>query len=88
MASVRRSIRSSQAVQGGVDYDPEKQGSGSVKPRPEGPKSKTPGTEQEGKQSRKNPSAGALSVLPDMPLDVLYDVSCRIVSIADEKRVM
>lgn len=54
-------------------------------PAPRGPKSRASESitsKQKGKQPGKRRDAGNLSRLPDMPLDVMYDVSYRIVSIA------
>ena len=91
MAPARQPTRSPQAVQRGVhsgrsggDYDPDKQGSG---PRSMiGPEPRASGKttlKQEEKQSGKNHDAGKHSMLQNMPLDVLYDVSCGTISVSD-----
>jgi len=89
VASARRSVRSLQTVRcipsGDSDQDdgPGK-GLGSVVP-PKESKSRTPrkpAKEEKGKGLEKNRNAGNPSMLPDMPFDVLYDVSCRTISSA------
>jgi len=91
MASARWS--SSRTAKGSVssddiskDDDLEEQGSAFITAR--GPKSRTSENatlKQKVKRSGKRRDAGKLSKLPDMPLDVLYDVSYIIVSIADDE---
>jgi len=90
MRLVGLSIKSPQTVRGvssgdiSKDYDLEKWSSASL-PAPRGPKSRASGittSKQKGKQPGKRRDAGKLSRLPDMPLDVMYDVSYRIVSVA------
>lgn len=67
----------------GKDEDPEKRGSAAFSAR--GPKFRVSGNTAS-KKKWKHPGtrrdAGRLSRLPDMPLDVMYDVSYRIASIA------
>ena len=66
----------------GMSYNLGKHSSGSLL---WGPKSRALGnttSKQKGGQPRKHRDAGKLSRLPDMPLDIMYDVSCRIVSVA------
>ena len=66
----------------GKHYGPEKDGSGSV--TAQGLKSGTwrkAASRQKEKQPEKRCNAGMLSKLPDMPLDVLYEVSFRIISV-------
>lgn len=87
-----RSTNSRQVVQeavpssdSGEDYDPEKEPSCSVVTR--GSKSRTARkatVKEKGKQPEKRRNAGKLSRLPDMPLDVLYEVSYRPKFIADD----
>jgi len=81
-----RSTKSRRIVQGdpppgdgGDGYEPEKVGSGST--TIQGPKSGEATSKQKGKQPEKRRKAGKLSKLPDMPLDVLYEVSYGIKSI-------
>jgi hypothetical protein len=65
----------------GEDYCSE-EGSGSIAVR--GPKSRTSRkatSKKEGKQPVKRRRAGKLSKLPDMPLDILYEVSYGINSV-------
>ena len=88
MAPVWWSPKLPQIVQGGASsggsgkyYSPEKGGSGSVTAR--GLKSGTwrkVASRQKEKQPEKRHN-GMLSKLPDMPLDVLYEVSFRIISV-------
>ena len=69
---------------GGKHYNPEKEGSGSV--TAQGPKSGTSrkvASRRKGKQSEKGRNVGMLSKLPDMPLDILYEVSSRIISVTN-----
>ena len=69
----------------GEDYCSE-EGSGSVAVR--GPKSRTSRKatpKQKGKQPGKRRRAGKLSKLPDMPLDILYEVSYGINSVDCDK---
>jgi len=66
------------ASDSGEDYHPEEDGPDSVVAR--GPKSRASTrttSKQKGKQHQKRRNAGKLSRLPDMPLDILYEVSHR-----------
>ena len=86
MSLAQRSATSSQIAQGGgfsggsgECYDSE--GEGSVTKREARSKvSRKPTSKQKGKQTAKHREAGKLSKLPDMPLDVLYEVKDRILS--------
>ena len=97
MTSARWNGKSPQAVQSGVssgvidkDYDLEKRSSVSDIARAH--KSRSEGkdiSKQRGKQPGKLRNAGKLSKLPDMPIDIMYDVSyslMRFVSIASDGR--
>ena len=88
VASARRSVKSLQTVRcipsgdSDEEYGPGKQRSGSIVPR-RGPKSRTPGkaTKKQGREvPGKDHNGGQLSMLSDVPFDVLYDVSCRTIS--------
>ena len=91
MVSAWWNAKSPQIAQGDVSpggsgkyYDPERDGSGSV--TAQGPKSgasRKVTSRQKGKQSEKRRDVGMLSKLPDMPLDILYEVSSRIISTTD-----
>ena len=85
MVSAPRTAKSCDMVQGdvssdnsGKDYDPEKEGSDSV--TDDGPKARASGTATwrgKGKRPGKRRSKGELSMLPEMPLDILCEVSSR-----------
>ena len=81
-----RQIAQDDAFRGdGEDYDLEEGGSCSVTKR--GSKSKAPrkvASKWKGKQSEKHNNVGKLSKLPDMPLDILYEVSYRTSSETEE----
>ena len=91
MASAWWSMKSPQIAQGdlssgdsGKYWDQEEGGSGSVPAR--GPKSgasRRVASRQKGKQPEKRRNVGMLSKLPDMPLDILYEVSSGIIPITD-----
>jgi len=81
MVSTRQGTKSCQIVQddpsgdNGEDYGPEEEGSGSIMTQES--KSKASGkavSKQKGKQPERRRGTGRLSKLPDMPLDVLYEV--------------
>jgi hypothetical protein len=92
MVSARRNTKPPQITQGGVssggsggDYGLEKEGSGSVIARRT--KSRASGkasSKQKGKQPEGRRNTGKLSKLPDMPLDVLYEVGYGINSATDD----
>ena len=92
MASAWWNAKSPQIAQGDVSpggsgkyYDPERDGSGSI--TAQGPKSgasRKVTSRQKGKQSEKRRDVGMLSKLPDMPLDILYEASHRIISGTDD----
>ena len=93
MASARRNATLPQIPQGGVfsgdsgkAHDPETKSSGSATSR--GPKSRASrkaASKQKGKQpNKRRRNIGKLSKLPGMPLDVLYEVSHRIISDPDD----
>ena len=87
MRLVKLSTKSPQTVRGitsgdiGKDDDPEKRGLPSFPTR--GPKPGASG-KTTSKRKGKRRDVGKLSRLPDMPLDIIYDVSYRIVSIAND----
>ena len=91
MASAWWDTKSPQIAQGVVSsgdsgkcWDPEEGGSGSVPAR--GPKSgasRRVASRQKGKQPEKRRNVGMLSKLPDMPLDIVYEVSSGIIPITD-----
>ena len=67
----------------GEDYDPEEKGSGhSMAQKPRTSAKAT--SKQKGKQRGGRRNVGKLSKLPDMPLDILYEVSHRIISVTDD----
>ena len=69
----------------GEDYDPEEKGSGhsmAQKPKPRTSAKAT--SKQKGKQRGGRCNVGKLSKLLDMPLDTLYEVSHRIISVTDD----
>lgn len=86
MPLAQRSATSSQIAQGGGSsggsgecYDSEGEGEGSVTKREARSKvSRKPTSKQKGKETAKHREAGKLSKLPDIPLDVLYEVKDRI----------
>ena len=87
MVSTRQSTKRRQTVREGAhlgdsgeDYDPGDESSGLPKARRPKPRASGKGTsEQKGKQRGGRRNAGRLSKLPDMPLDILYEVSGGIV---------
>jgi hypothetical protein len=95
MASERRSTGSSRIAQGDIssgdsgedeDYDPEKDCSGSVTAqKPKSRASRKATSKQKGKQPEKRRNAGSLSELPDMPLDTLYEVNRRTISVTNDE---
>ena len=67
----------------GEDYDPEEKGSGhSMAQKPRTSAKAT--SKQKGKQRGGRRNVGKLSKLPDMPLDILYEASHRIISGTDD----
>jgi len=91
MLPTRQSTRLRQIAQENVsrgdedeDYDSEEERSRPVTKR--GPKPKAPrkvASKWKGKQPEKRRNAGKLSKLPDMPLDILHEVSYRTNSVAE-----
>ena len=74
---------------GGDDYDAEEESLGPPKARR--PKPRASGKEaskEKGKQRRGRRNAGRLSKLPDMSLDILYEVSYGISSVTDDGVIM
>jgi len=86
MVSTRRSVKACQngvpLSDNGADYRPEEGGSGPVTARALRLESRTlrkATLTQKGKQPKRRRNKGKLSKLLDMPLDVLYEVSYRVV---------
>lgn len=95
MLSVQQKKKLRQTTHGDVsyddsdeDYDPEEGGSRSVTEK--GSESSTKASrktasKRKGKQPEKRRNAGKLSKLPDMPLDILYEVSYTAYSITKDE---
>ena len=94
MGPVQRCTKSPRIARGVVpssersrSHDPDKEGSGSV--TTQGSRSRDPRKatlKRKWKQPEKLRNAGKLSKLPDMPLDVLYEVSYRTIPATDDGR--
>ena len=89
MVPAGRSATSRQVIREGVpldnnseNYNPEGEGSDPSMTRRPTPREGT--SKQKGKQRGGRRNTGKLSKLPDMPLDILYEVSYRTISVTDD----